>query len=87
MLQIPGLRAAFEADRLGQAAPTAPVYLYHGVHEQNLPIDDADAFVEQYRRDGADVTYHRVHLGEHVVVALSGARGALRFLDARFTDR
>ena len=56
VLDIPGLRAAFEAHRFGLAAPTAPVYVYHGVLEQNLPIAEADEFVESYRRLGlADV--------------------------------
>ena len=59
VLDIPGLRAAFEANRFGQATPTTALYVYHGVHEQNLPIADADKFVETYRREGADVTYRR----------------------------
>ena len=84
VLEIPGLRAAFEASRLGQATPTVAMYLYHGVHEQNLPIADADKFVDMYRREGADVTYRRMRVGEHVIVALTGAPGALRFLGERF---
>jgi hypothetical protein len=84
VLDIPGLRAAFEASRLGQAVPTTPLYLYHGVHEQNLAIADADKFVETYRRDGADVTYHRIRFGEHIIVTLTGAPGALRFLSEHF---
>lgn len=84
VLDIPGLRAAFVANRLGQAAPTTPLYLYHGVHEQNLPIADADRFVETYRHLGADVTYKRVRFGEHIIVTLTGLPGALRFLTERF---
>jgi hypothetical protein len=84
VLDIPGLRAAFEASRLGQATPTTALYLYHGVHEQNLPIADADRFVERYRREGADVTYHRIRFGEHIIVTVTGVPGALRFLSERF---
>lgn len=83
--EIRGLRAAFEASRLGQATPAAAMYLYHGVHEQNLPIADADSFVETYRRGGAKLTYRRLRFGEHMLVALTGAPGALRFLNERFT--
>ncbi len=83
-LEIPGLRAAFEANRFGQATPTTALYLYHGVHEQNLPIADADKFVETYRRAGANVTYRRLRFGEHIIVALTGVPGALRFLSERF---
>ena len=84
VMEIPGLRAAFEASRFGQATPTAAMYVYHGVHEQNLPIADADKFVDTYRREGADVTYRRMRFGEHMIVALTGAPGALRFLSERF---
>lgn len=87
VLDIPGLRAAFEANRFGQATPTTKLYLYHGVHEQNLPIADADRFVETYRRDGADVTYRRHRFGEHIIVSATGAPGAVRFLSERFGDR
>ena len=47
VLDIPGLRAAFEANRFGQATPTTAMYVYHGVHEQNLP----DRRRRQVRRD------------------------------------
>ena len=77
-------RAAFEANRFGQAAPTTALYVYHGVHEQNLPIADADTFVETYRREGADVTYRRIRFGEHLIVSVIGVPGALRFLSERF---
>jgi triacylglycerol lipase len=87
VLDIPGLRAAFEASRFGQATPTAAMYVYHGVHEQNLPIADADKLVDAYRRRGANVTYRRVRFGEHTIVALAGAPGALRFLAERFASR
>ena len=84
VLDIPGLRTAFEANRFGQATPTTKLYLYHGVHEQNLPIVDADKFVDTYRREGADVTYRRLRFGEHIIVTLTGVPGALRFLSERF---
>jgi hypothetical protein len=87
VLDIPGLRLAFEANRMGQAKPTTSLYLYHGVHEQNLAITDADKFVETYRRQGADVTYHRIGFGEHVSVMFIGVPGALRFLSERFGTR
>jgi hypothetical protein len=87
VLDIPGLLAAFEANRFGLAAPAAPLYLYHGVLEQNLPIAEADEFVNAYRRMGADVMYHRIRFGEHLVSAAIGAPGALRFLTERFDTR
>ncbi len=87
VLDIPGLRLAFEANRMGQATPTTSLYLYRGVHEQNLHIADADRFVETYRRAGTDASYHRIRFGEHVSVMFTGVPGALRFLSDRFSTR
>lgn len=84
VLEIPGMRTAFEAVRLGQAMPTTAIYLYHAVHDQYPPIADVDKLVEKYRREGVDVTYRRFRFGEHVVVALTGMPSALRFLSDRF---
>jgi hypothetical protein len=84
VLEIPGLRAAFEANRFGLNVPAAPLYLYHGVLEQNLPIQEADEFVAAYRAMGADVTYRRIRFGEHLLSSAMGAPGALRFLANRF---
>jgi predicted esterase len=86
VLDIPGMRAAFEANRLGQATPTAPVYLYHAVHDRYPPIADVDRLVDTYRHDGAAVTYRRCRVGGHLTVAVSGVPGSLRFLGARLTD-
>ena len=51
---------------------------------RDLAIADADKFVETYRREGADVTYHRIRFGGHIIVTVTGAPGALRFLGERF---
>ena len=41
----------------------------------------------EHRREGADVTYRRLRFGEHVIVTVTGAPGALRFLTDRFSAR
>jgi acetyl esterase/lipase len=84
VFEIPGMRSAFEANRLGQATPTTKVYLYHAVHDQYPAIADVDKLVEKYRREGVDVTYRRFRFGEHMIVALTGVPSALRFLSERF---
>lgn len=84
VLDIPGLRAAFEANALGQATPVAPVYLYHAIRDQLLAIEEVDALVARYRAEGAAVEYRRFRFGEHVIVAVTGVPSALRFLAARF---
>ena len=84
VFEIPGMRNAFESIRLGRATPVAPMYLYHAVHDQNMAVADVDALVEKLRSGGVDVTYRRFRLGEHLIVMLVGAPGALRFLSGRF---
>jgi hypothetical protein len=87
VLDIPGMRAAMEAIRIGQATPSTAIYLYHAVHDKYPPIADVDKLVEQYRRDGVDVTYRRFGVGGHVFASFAGAPGALRFLSDRFARR
>jgi hypothetical protein len=84
VLEIPGMRAAFEACRLGRATPQTAMHLYHAVHDKYPPIADVDKLVEQYRREGVDVTYRRFRFGGHVTASFAGAPGALRFLSERF---
>jgi Secretory lipase len=83
VLEIPGMRAAFEAIRLGQATPQTAMHLYHAVHDKYPAIADVDMLVEN-RREGVDVTYRRFRFGGHVTVAFTGVPGALRFLSKQF---
>jgi hypothetical protein len=84
VFDIPGMRAAMEAVRLGQATPTSSIYVYHAVHDRYPAIADVDNLVEKYRREGVDVTYRRFGFGGHATATVIGAPGALRFLSDRF---
>jgi pimeloyl-ACP methyl ester carboxylesterase len=80
-----GTRATNEELRLGQRLPTAPVYLYHAIHDQLVPISGADELALIYRKGGVDVTLRRSHLGEHIVAVMALTPSALRFLASRLT--
>jgi hypothetical protein len=84
VFDIPGMRAAFEQGRLGRATPVIPLHLYHAVHDKYPAVADVDTLVEQYRREGVDVTYRRFRFGGHMTVLLTGVPGSLRFLSDRF---
>jgi hypothetical protein len=86
VLDIPGMRAALEQGRLGGATPMIPLHLYHAVHDKYPAVADVDRLVEQYRREGVDVTYRRFRFGGHVPAALAGVPGSLRFLGKRFSS-
>jgi len=87
VLDVPGMRAAFETGRLGQATPVTALHLYHAVHDKYPPVEDVDRLVAHYRSEGVDVAYRRHRVGGHMAVSFAGAPGALRFLGERFGDR
>jgi len=85
VLDIPGMRAAFEQHgRLGAATPMIPLHLYHAVHDKYPAVADVDTLVEKYQREGVDVTYSRFRFGGHMTGAFTGVPGSLRFLRQRF---
>jgi Secretory lipase len=84
LFEIPGMRAAMEAIRLGKATPKAPMYIYHAVRDQYPAIKDVDRLVDKYRSEGVDVLYKRFRFGKHAIVAITGVRSSLRFLADRF---
>jgi hypothetical protein len=84
VFEIPRMRAAMEATRLGRATPKTTMYLYHAVHDQYPDIADVDELVKKYRREGVDVTYRRLQFGGHTTAMVTGMPGALRFLQERF---
>ena len=86
VFEIPGMSAAFEANRLGQNKPMTSLHLYHAVHDKYPAIADVDKIVKKYRHEGIDVTYRRFRIGGHMTVALTGVPGSLRFLSDRFTE-
>ena len=68
---------------LGRRLPSAPIYLYHAIHDQLVPIVEADDLAATYRRGGVDVTLKRSHLGEHILFHRLGAKGVLQYLTSR----
>lgn len=83
LLNAPEIRSFMDQMRLGQRAPKAPVYLYHGVHDQLLPIGPSDQLAEDFAAAGTHVTYRRDRASEHISLAISGGHDALEW----FADR
>jgi pimeloyl-ACP methyl ester carboxylesterase len=86
VFEIPGMRGALEVIRLGKATPKAPMYVYHAIRDQYPAVEDVDKLVEKYRGEGVDITYKRFRFGKHAIVAITGVRSSLRFLDERFSS-
>lgn len=68
---------------LGRRLPSAPVYLYHTIYDQLIPIVEADDLAAVYRRGGVDVTLKRSRMGEHILFHRLGAKGVMSYLTSR----
>lgn len=85
-LVVPRVQRVIEANRLGKATPTAPIYIYHSALDELIPVAGPDALVAEYCREGAKVFYQRDVSGEHVAYAVTSAPPAIAYLAERFED-
>jgi hypothetical protein len=83
-LNDPVVAAVLAENTLGGARPGAPVYLYHSVFDELIPYDSAQALRATWCRQGARVQFSTDVASEHIVLAVTGAPGALAYLSARF---
>lgn len=83
-VDLPSFAAVLHADSLGQNAPDAPVFAYHAVNDEIIPVAQADALQAWYCSQGVADYYDRVPVGGHVQTLLSAASSALQWLSDRF---
>ncbi|HEV7759051.1 MAG TPA: lipase family protein [Acidimicrobiales bacterium] len=83
-LNDPVVAAVLAENTLGGARPSAPVYLYHSVFDELIPYDSAQALRTAWCSRGARVQFSTDVASEHIVLAVTGAPGALAYLNARF---
>lgn len=78
---------------LSASAPTAPLYVYHEIDDDLVPIDDVDTLVEQWCEAGTPLAYHRSDVGVdpdlpqasvHISGAATGAQAAITYLQSRY---
>jgi alpha-beta hydrolase superfamily lysophospholipase len=87
ILDTPEVRHVFDDIKLGAAVPTPPVLIVQAVHDQLISVEDIDDLVGTYVAGGADVTYHRDMLSEHLLLHPLSAPMTLRWLRDRFAGR
>jgi DNA-binding NarL/FixJ family response regulator len=80
LLSLPQVQSSTAAMNLGSTAPTAPMFVYHAVHDEVVPIGGVDATVRSYCAKGSKVTYIRDETAEHVSLAFVGEAIALKWL-------
>jgi hypothetical protein len=83
-ISLPRVQRVLARNHLGQETPTAPLYIYHAIFDELIPIADVDELVAGYCAAGATVSYRRDPASEHVSLVVSGALDALAYLSDRF---
>lgn len=81
-LYAPVLVALYDAQtRLGhKGLPRMPMFMYKAIGDQYCPVDQTDATVKRWCGGGADITYERNKVGEHVSEIENGKPRALEWL-------
>ena len=83
----PEVQHVFDSIKLGTAAPSIPVLVVQAVHDRIVSVADIDELTDTYSSGGADVTYHRDMLSEHMLLHPMSAPMTLRWLRDRFAGR
>lgn len=88
VLNEPEVAAVFNDNLMGQRnVPKVPIYLYHAINDELLPIADVENLYSKYCAAGANIVFTKEAFGEHIIVALTGAAGALQFLIDRMDGK
>lgn len=86
-LEDPQWVARLEENRLGRTAPAAPVILQHARFDQMVAYPQAKELRREWCDLGANVTWRRHVLAEHVLGMVFSINENLDFLAARFADQ
>jgi hypothetical protein len=80
LLARPAIAKQMARLNLGRTTPSAPLFVYHAVHDELIPIQGPDTIVPRYCAHGDSVQYTRDDVSEHVSLAVTGAAAALDWL-------
>jgi hypothetical protein len=80
LLARPAIGRQMRRLNLGRIAPAAPLFIYHAVHDELIPVAGPDLIAKRYCAHGTSVRYTRDELSEHGSLAFIGAAPALGWL-------
>lgn len=83
LLATPEMVQIFEDIQPGKSAPAFPVLVVQAVHDPMIDVGDVDGQVRRYRAAGANVTYIRDRLSEHLSLHPIAAPLTLAWLSDR----
>ncbi|MEV6139641.1 lipase family protein [Nocardia sp. NPDC051990] len=84
LLAHPAFRNAARPNELGRTTPDTPLYLYHSVTDEKIPVAGYTALVDTYCAQGATLTAIHSLFPTHIGAAAGEAFGGLNFLADRF---
>ncbi|MFC8384884.1 lipase family protein [Nocardia sp. NPDC057272] len=83
----PGPAAALRRHALGGAAPTAPVFSYHGNLDEVIPVGQADTAIRAWCSGGTPVRIVRSPITEHISEEIVNHQAAVQYLAERFDGK
>lgn len=86
-LALPRMQRVLAINHLNQHAPTAPIFDYHAIFDELIPIAGDDAMVATYCEQGVTVQHYRDPASEHSTLAVTGAPLAVKYLADRFAGK
>ncbi len=81
---LPRVQAVLAELHLGKVKPATPVYEWHSVLDELIPVEVEDALATRYCGLGATVQYTREASGDHNTEAIAGQPAAFGWLADRF---
>ncbi|EFR04774.1 lipase 1 [Nannizzia gypsea CBS 118893] len=83
----PELADIIEKNSMGKRIPRIPLFVYKAEKDEVSPVEETNDLVEYYCNNDAIVHYNRDLKTNHLILALTGAPGALNWLADRFEGK
>ncbi|MGQ4600396.1 lipase family protein [Nocardia sp. R6R-6] len=84
LLAQPAFRNAATPNELGRTTPDTPLYLYHSIDDEKIPVAGYTSLVDTYCAQGATLTAIHSPFPTHIGAAAGEAFDAMNFLADRF---
>jgi len=81
---LPFVQAIMALNHLGSRTPTAPLYIFHAINDELIPMADVNDLVALYCSANVTVDYYQDPVSDHNSLAVSGAPAAVTYLTQRF---
>jgi hypothetical protein len=86
-LALPQMKKIIATNHLGQQRPAGPIFDFHAIFDELIPIAGDDALAAQYCAEGVMVQHYRDPASEHASLAVTGAPLAVAYLADRFAGK